>query len=379
MSIRARRTMLALLWLGPVLHLNLAAAQAVVGLAPADQLLAGGHYLRAEQPVRDALRRTPNDAHELVDLSVVDWAFNRLDSAIANAERAVAAAPNSAEAHSHLTDALGAKLATSNAGTFEKIALAHRFRKEIDRTLELDPNDANALEDLAEFYWHAPGMLGGDKSKARQTADRVFQISPFHGASARAEFAMEESDLRRRNAAIQAIWRAAVAVRQDDFDCRAALAAAYLEDAGDPSHLAAAEAEAKRAHALDPSRINSYSVLAVVYARTGRWGDLDAVLRQARAAVPDDRAPEYLAAVAILESGREANANPQLQRAEDLLHDYLAQPPEGQEPSHASAHWRLGQVLERQGRRADAVRELQMAVREDGSLDGAKRDLKRLS
>ncbi len=351
----------------------------MAGEAPADQLLAEGHYLRAEQPVRAALRRTPNDSHDLTNLSIIDWSFNRLDASIADAERAVAAAPGSAEAHSHLADALGAKLVSSNAGAMEKISLAHRFRKEIDRTLELDPNDVDSLQDLAQFYWHAPGMVGGDKSKARQTAERLFRISPFRGASAQADFASEDSDARRRSTAVVAIWQAAVAARPQDYDSLAALAAAhvqaYLQDTGDPNHLSAAEAEAKHARLLDPRRVEAYKVLAMVYARAGRWNDLDAVLQQSRNSVTDDRTPAFLAADVILAR----NAADQMQRAEQLLRDYLAQPAEGQEPTHAAAHWKLGQVLEKQGRRGEAVRELQTAVQQDGSLEGARKDLKRLS
>ena len=75
-----------------------AASAQTVGVSPTDKLLADGHYRRAEAAIRAALARTPNDAHYLSDLSVVDWAFNRLDSAIANSEKAVAADPGSAEA-----------------------------------------------------------------------------------------------------------------------------------------------------------------------------------------------------------------------------------------------------------------------------------------
>jgi predicted Zn-dependent protease len=382
MPIAARSSLPALLLVATSLCLPGAPSSAAdeIGQLPADRLLDGGHYLRAEQMIRASLQRNPRDAHALSDLSIVDWAFNRLDASVADAEKAVAAAPNSAEAHSKLADALGAKLVSSNAGTFEKIALAHRFRKEIDRTLDLDPNDIDALQDLAQFYWNAPGFVGGDKQKARQTADRLFAISPYHAAAARVNFASDDSDANRRNAAILAIWQSAVAARPESYDARAALAAAYFEAGGrpegyDPNRLAAAEAEAKRALALDPARVNAYTVLASVYARAGRWEDVNAILKQARDRVPDDRSPQYRVAVVILA----ANQNQQLSRAEQLLRDYLAQPPEGEQPNHAAAHWRLAQVLERQGRRAEAVRELQIALQQDSSLDGAKKDLKRLS
>lgn len=377
MPFAARRSYVMLLSLGVSLCLPGVARCATdqASQAPADRLLNDGHYLRAEPLVRGALQRNPKDAHALSNLSVIDWAFNRLDASIADAEKAVAVYPESAEAHSKLADALGAKLLSSDAGTLTKIALARRFRKEIDRTLEIDPNDVDALQDLALFYWHAPGFVGGDKSKARQTADKLFQISPHSGAAARVDFASDDSDARRRNGSIAAIWRTAVAARPDSYDAHAALAAAYLEDSGDANHLVTAETEAKRALALDPTRVSAYATLAVVYARTGRWSETDTLLEQARERVPDDRTPQYRVAVAILAG----NQNQQLQNAEQMLRDYLAHPPEGQQPSHAGAHWRLGQVFERQGHKADAVREFQTAVQQDGSLEEAKKDLKRLS
>lgn len=355
--------------------LGLSLCGIVASAQSADRLLSDGHYLRAEKLVRVALQRDPNDVHALVNLSVVDWSFNRFDAAIANAEKAVANAPNSVEAHSHLADALGAKLVSSDAGTIAKIALAHRFRKEVDRTLELDPNNVDSLQDLAQFYWHAPGMLGGDKTKARQTADKLFGISPFRGASARADFLTDETDANRRVAATAAVWHTAIAANANDYDSHSALAAALLEQTGDQKLLAEAESEANRARTLDGGRIGAYNSLAIVYARSGRWSELDTLLKQAKAAVPEDHAPGYRVAVAILNG----NMSAQLQRAAELLQEYLSHPVEGEEPTHARAHWRLGQVLEKQGRKSDAVRELQTAVQMDGSLDGAKKDLKRLS
>ena len=346
-----------------------------IGQSPADLLLEGGHYLRAETLIRAALQRNPNDAHTLSNLSIAEWAFGRLDAAVSDSEKAVAAAPNRAEAHAHLADALGSKLIQGNGGTFERISLAHRFRKEIDRTLELDPNNPDALQDLAQFYWHAPGMVGGDKQKARQTADRLFQIAPYRAAEARADFASDETNIDRRNTAIRTIWQTAVAARPESYEAHAALAAAYLDETANTSHLVMAENEAKRALALDPTRINAYTVLSIVFTRTARFSELDSLLKQSHDHVPDDLTPGYRAAVAILGS----NQNQQLQRAEQLLRQYLTQKPEGQQPSHAGAHWRLGQVLERQGRKADAIREFQIAVQQDGSLEDAKKDLKRLS
>ena len=47
-------------------------------------------------------------------------------------------------------------------------------------------------------------------------------------------------------------------------------------------------------------------------------------------------------------------------------------------PSLARARWRLGQVLERQGRKNEAVAELEAAVKMDPDFADAKQDLKQM-
>jgi tetratricopeptide (TPR) repeat protein len=341
--------------------------------ASADTLIADAHYLRARPVVQAMLQKNPKDIHALVQRSVLEWAFHRLDDAIATAEKAVGMDDRSAEAHTQLTNALGAKLASTSAGTFERMTLARRFRKEADLSVQLDPKSLDALEDSARYYWNAPGFVGGDRSRAQQLAERVASIDPARGAALKAGFLAEEKDKAKRAATIEGLWRGVVAARPESADAHAGLSAAYFEEG--PSKFPLADSEARRAIALTPSHIAAYRQLAVLYATTGRWEELDKLLKQARTAVPDNLSPDYHAARIIIAS----NAADQLARAEQYLRAYLAQPAEGEEPSHAAAHWRLGLVLEKEGRRSDAIQELQTAVHEDGSLEGAKQDLKRLS
>jgi hypothetical protein len=42
------------------------------------------------------------------------------------------------------------------------------------------------------------------------------------------------------------------------------------------------------------------------------------------------------------------------------------------------AHWRLGNVLEREGHKSAALNELEVAIRIDPSLEEARMDLRRL-
>jgi tetratricopeptide (TPR) repeat protein len=341
--------------------------------ATPDTLIANAHYLRVLPNTQAALQKNPNDVQALIQQSVLDWAFFRFDDAIATAERAVALADKSPEAHTQLTNALGAKLVSSTAGTFEKMSLARRFRKEADLSLTLDPNSLDALEDSARFYWNAPSIVGGDRSHAQQLADRVSHLDPPRGAALKAGFLVDEKDKATQTAAIESLWKAAVAASPQSADAHAGLSAAYFEEGS--SKYALAESEARRAIALAPSRITAYRQLAILYAATGSWDELENLLKQAQAAVPDNLSPGYQAAKIILTS----NSAAQLAHAERYLRAYLAQPAEGEEPSHAAAHWHLGLILEREGRRSDAIQELKDAIREDSSLDGAKKDLKRLS
>lgn len=362
-------TTLVLVTLPAFLATPFATAQQPISI---DTLIAHAHYLRSLPLTQAALRKNPNDVQALIQKSVLDWAFFRFDDAIATAERAVALAGQSAEAHTQLTNALGAKLVASTAGTFEKMSLARRFRKEADLSLQLDPNSLDALEDAARFYHDAPGIVGGDKVRAQQFAERLSHLDPARGAALKSSFVADEKDKDKRNAAVESLWRAAVAASPNSADAHAGLSAAYFEEGA--AKFALAESEACRAIALNPARIIAYRQLAVLYATTARWGELEKLLKQAQTAVPDNLSPAYQAASVILT----ANTNTQLSRAEQYLRAYLVQPSEGEEPSHADAHWRLGLILEKQGRRGDAIQELQAAVHEDNSLEGAKKDLKRL-
>ncbi len=338
----------------------------------ADKLIAEGHYGRAKPLVEAALEKHPQDISALVALSTIQWAFGQLDASTTTAERAVRAADGSAAAHAQLLNILGAKLASSKIGTLEKLSLARRFRKEADRTLQLDPNNLYAHEALARFYWYAPSIAGGDKAKAHQTVDKLVQLDATRGYALKAELDATAADKAQGLAAVLADWKQAVAANPNSYAAHVGLSGCLLAAGGD--NLRGAEEEAKIALALDPSRISAYRLLASVYVTTARWADLDAELKRARAAVPDDLAAEFIAAQTILDR----NIGSQLTRAEEYLRHYLNQPSEGLEPTMAIAHWRLGNVLEKEGRESAALKELEISVYLDSSLDGAKKDLKRL-
>jgi hypothetical protein len=100
----------------------------------------------------------------------------------------------------------------------------------------------------------------------------------------------------------------------------------------------AAEAAAREALQIDATRVEAYSALADVYASHAQWADLDGFLAKADAAVPDDWTPHYRAAEATLRTGSNLAA------AQRNLRKYLAQEPEGDQPSTARAREKLART-----------------------------------
>jgi tetratricopeptide (TPR) repeat protein len=322
--------------------------------------------------VQATLDKHPHDVDALIALSTIQWSYTQLDASVRSAEQGVAAAEGSAAAHAQLVNALGAKLASSRIGTMEKVSVARRFHRESERTLQLDPNNVYALEAMARFCWYAPAFGGRDRSKSLRLVEQLIRLDAARGYALKAELDASDAGGTKCPASVQSDWRQAVAAKPESYDSHTGLASCLLSSGGDKSALA--ESEARRALALTPARIAAHRLLAIVHVITGRWSDLDAELKRARAVVPDDLSAEYAAAEAILDH----NAATQLPRAESYLRHYLSQPAEGLAPSWAMAHWKLALVFEKEGHKADAVQELKAAVQLDSSLDEARKELKRL-
>jgi tetratricopeptide (TPR) repeat protein len=154
------------------------------------------------------------------------------------------------------------------------------------------------------------------------------------------------------------------------FEALTSLVNLYLSAAAQNFELA--EQYARAAMSIDPHRSNPYTGLAILYASRGNWADLDAVLAEAEKAVPDNLAPYCQAGRILFLQGAD------YARAEQCFRKFLTQEPEAGAVTLAHAHWRLGRTLEKQGKRADAIAEMEQATRLKPDLDEAKKDLRRL-
>jgi tetratricopeptide (TPR) repeat protein len=308
-----------------LLLLLAAAPHPACAQTPAETLIEAGHWKRARVLVEAAIRERPNDALANFLLSQVNHAFGDNASPLPLAEKAVALDGGIAKFHRQVAEAVG--VAAQRANPVQQLFLARRFRKEIDRALELDPRDVQAWRDLVEYYRLAPGIVGGDRAKALATARRLAEIDPAEGFLAQAQLSPGGAEN---------LYRQAVECRPVHYRARIALAAFYLE----PRHrnFAAAEAQAREAARIDAGRVDAYVILARLYAGAGRWNDLDALLETAVRAVPDDLAPYYRAAEVLLASRRDPD------RARRYFERYLTAPAEGNQPTLAEARGALEQA-----------------------------------
>jgi tetratricopeptide (TPR) repeat protein len=323
-----------------------------------DDLLPGAHF---KQFRAMAAAHTADDAEGLYLKATVKQLFGDLDEAEKLADRAVAANPKEARYHYRLATIAGIK--AQRASVIHQLGLARKFKKEADATLALNPDHVRTLDMMLSFYLEAPGVMGGDKAKARAVADHLMKIDPVEGYRAEMTLARFE----KQNDRIEGLLRKSVEVRPASYEAHMDLG----NWCAGQKHFDEAEKHAREAIRLHPDRAGAYGLLAVTLVHQGKWTELDPLLSQAEKAAPDDLVPYYRAANNCLQRKVE------LPRAERYFRKYLSQEPEAETPSLAAAHWRLGLVLEKEGRKPEAIAELQTAVKLDGNLP-AKADLKRL-
>ncbi len=330
----------------------------------AEALIEAGHWKRARAIVEPRVAANPRDAQAVWLLSRIKLAFGDLDGALVPAQEAVALEDGNSDYHLQLAEVYGEMAA--RASMFAAAGLAHKFKGELDASLARNPKNLDALDALMQYSYQAPGLMGGDKGKARSLADQLVQLSPVHGYLAEAELAREAKD----EAKVEESFRQAVKADPKNYEAQTALAGFYTNLSR--RNTEEAEKHARDALRLDPSRAKAYSILAKVLALERRWNELEAVLAASEKAVPDDLAPYFHSANALLEAGVE------LQRGEAYARKYLGQEPEGEEPDRAHAHRLLALILEKQGRYQQAISELETAVQMNPRFKEAKEDLKRV-
>jgi tetratricopeptide (TPR) repeat protein len=308
--------------------LVLLAASSCGAQTEAENLIEAGHWKRARAIV-EANARQSHDALTQFLLSQIHNAFGDRESPLPLAEKAVALDGNIAKYHRQVAEVTG--VMAQHAGFLQQILLARRFRHEIDTALSLDARDVQGLRDLMEYYLLAPGIVGGDKDKAREIAARIARVDAVQGYLAQARLAEVAGELSHE----EAMLRKAVETGPSHYRARVALAAFLLSHGNGE----AARQEAAVAEKIDSTRVDAYAVTAAANARLGHVSELESLVGTAEKQVPDDLSPYFRAAEVLLATGQE------LERAQRYLRRYMAAEPEGNAPSLSDARAKLEQVL----------------------------------
>jgi tetratricopeptide (TPR) repeat protein len=242
--------------------------------------------------------------NSLLDQGRAAMSRNDDDAAAALFEKAVAQNPKSAEAHYWLGSAYGSQ--AEKASIFGQASLAGKTRDEFEKAVELDPNHLDARFGLIQYYVFAPGIMGGSYDKAFAQAAEIRKRDPLMGHRAAAFI---YSNQKKTEGAKKEYLDE---VKEFPNSARAHLDVGVFVYFVGQNYKAAAD-EYETALKLDPAYMPSCFRAGQV---TVFYGD-----------------PA---------------------RGEELLRKYLNYSPKENEPSLARAHYWLGRIFEKQGKKAEA-------------------------
>jgi len=298
-------------------------------LAAADtpqDLLTSGRVDQAIQSLDQAIRTAPTaEAYNL--LCRADFELDAWDAGMPACEKAVALAPNNGLYHLWLGRICGEK--ADRAGFLKAAGLAKKVRVEFERAVQFDPNSWEARTDLAEFYLEAPGIVGGGEDKARAQSDLLLPTNPG-----------------------MAHWvRARIAQKNKDNDT--------------------AEQEYRLAIDVTHGGTRAWVNLAGFYRHINRLDQMEQAIQTMESRPLDRPAALMDAAGMLFRTGRNVDM------AARLVRRYLASGAVEEWPAF-KAHYLLGQLLEKQGDRAEAQAEYRTALAMAHSFDRAQQGLQRL-
>jgi Tfp pilus assembly protein PilF len=265
----------------------------------------------------------------LIDQGNAALARNDADAAATLFEKAVAQNPKSGQAHFLLGTAYGSQ--AQKASIFGQASLAGKTKDEFEKAVELDPNLLEARYGLVEFYSMAPGFMGGSYEKAFAQAAEIKKHDPLmaHRAAAFIYTHQKKTDEARNEYLAE--------VREYPKSARAHidLGVSYIV----AKNFKAAADEFETAVKVEPAYMPAYF-------RVGQG--------------------------AVITNSNYANG-------EEALRKYLAYTPKENEPSHARAHYWLGQIFEKQGKKAEAKASFATSLKLNPAQKDVAEALKRVS
>jgi len=140
-----------------------------------------------------ALLDKPGNRAEAYNLRCrVEYTLTQWDRAANDCEQAVKLDARNSDDHLWLGRALGEK--ASRASFMSAYSLAKRVRAEFEEAARLNPRNVEALAALGEFYYSAPGIIGGGIDKSEAVAAQLDKIDPARAHELRGNIAEHRND-----------------------------------------------------------------------------------------------------------------------------------------------------------------------------------------
>lgn len=297
-------------------------------------LIADKAFAEAKVRLLQIIEESDRDGEACVLLADVSRELKETDAAADYGLKAIQLLPDSPEAHLAYAKALGLQMFSdmqSIGGMLSAMARVGPFKAQLERVIELDPEDIEARTMLALSYL-APKPIG-DIDKAMALSREIEERDPIRGRL------MLAACYRRNNETERAVELLRTGIAE------------YPEE-------------------------GSFHVsLGDIHAEEKRFDEADAEYEAARVGAKDEAYYRSLYNQARMRVQSEFEA----ERAISLLDEFIAAEPEGENmPSPAHACWRKGNALEQLGRNQDARAAYEESLRRDPTLKLAEKAIKSL-
>jgi tetratricopeptide (TPR) repeat protein len=250
-------------------------------------LFGKGRLGEAKAIFESVLKQNDNnaEAHYRLGLVFLSRQYRNEDDAVDHMERAVEITPASADYQYGLGAAYGTK--AQNAGVFKQAFLAPKVKKAFERAVGLNPKLVEAHVGLAQYYWKAPGIMGGDMEKAMKEADAVIQLDEIRGRPFKAGILISE---KKNEEAIQQM-KTLLSSRPGEWRAWRAAGSFYMQNQMTGDAVASFEKYA----AMRPDTAQSFHLLAQAYMQKK---DADKALELAKKSLTLDQ--NYGPAIGVL-------------------------------------------------------------------------------
>src|SRR5216684_5703802 len=299
------------------------------GLEAGRRAYEASDYVRAIQALQAAAAKDQQNGDVQLLLAKSYLELQEHDPAIKSAERAVAIDGQNSVYHEWLGRAYGEK--ADHAGWFSAISLAKKTRREFETAVQLDARNYSARQALIEFDCTASGIVGGGEEKALPHIKQLAEMDAAEGHYAAGNCRRQKKDF---------------AVTDEEF-------------------AKALESDPKSAELIYD--IGDYGLKRSQPERLLAVADMGE-----RVAPGDPRGMFYRGVGLVLKKENPAEA-------ERFLKEYAKiAPTRSGYPRPAAAHAWLGRLFEDQGRREDAAKEFEDALKLDPKNKMAQEAFKRL-